>query len=214
MLFRKGKVMKEYKIDENTTYIDDGSLKIIKYAKQDGSNLVVEFRENNKNIVTEYLGDCTSSTFFYVNAEIYTQKPVKGEEKQTEEKKLSKFEKAKNKLLSKILAKKSNSNNSETTTPKETFSKEVLLNEDFYNSNHTLDGFLANPIQLEPEHKSISEVLESARQTIITEGYRLKKEAEKQEEARNAEKIKADSNKKIDFDNKFARKLKDFGIGR
>ena len=205
--------MEEYKIDENTTYIDDGSKKIIKYAKQDGSSLVVSFRAYD---VFSTGGDDDHIGFpdSLVKAEIYNEKPVKCEEKQTEEKKLSKFEQVKNKLLSKILAKKSNSNNSETTTPKETFSKEVLLNEDFYNSNHTLDGFLANPIQLEPEHKSISEVLESARQTIITEGYRLKKEAEKQEEARNAEKIKADSNKKIDFDNKFARKLKDFGIGR
>ena len=203
--------MKEYKIDENTTYIDDGSSKIIKYAKQDGSSLVVEFRENNKDIVTEYLGDCTSSTFFYVNAEIYTQKPVKGEEKQTEEKKLSKFEKAKNKLLSKILAKKSYSNNSETTTPKETFSKEVLFNEDFYNSNHTLDGFLANPIKLEPEHKSINKVLESARQTIITDGYRLVEEAEKQKEAKYAKEDKAASAKRSALDNDVARKLKDFG---
>lgn len=78
--------MEEYKIDENTTYIDDGSLKIIKYAKQDDQSLVVKFRENNEDIVTEHLGDCTSSTYFRVNAEIYTEKPIKGEEKQTEEK--------------------------------------------------------------------------------------------------------------------------------
>ena len=40
--------MKEYKIDENTTYIDYGSSKIIKYAKQDGSSLVVKFRAYDK----------------------------------------------------------------------------------------------------------------------------------------------------------------------
>lgn len=98
--------MEEYKIDENTTYIDDGSLKIIKYAKQDDQSLVVKFRENDEYIVIEHVGDSTSDTLYRVNAEIYTEKPIKGEEKQTEEKKLSKFEKAKNKLLSKILAKK------------------------------------------------------------------------------------------------------------
>lgn len=206
--------MEEYKIDENTTYIDDGSLKIIKYAKQDDQSLVVKFRENNEDIVTEHLGDCTSSTYFRVNAEIYTEKPIKGEEKQTEEKKLSKFEKAKNKLLSKILAKKSNSNNSEATTPKETFSKEVLFNKDLYNPNRTLDDFLANPIQLEPEYKSINKILESARQTIITDGYRLKKEADKvrleQLEAKYAKEDKAASAKRSALDNDVARKLKGF----
>lgn len=207
--------MEEYKIDENTTYIDDGSLKIIKYAKQDDQSLVVKFRENDEYIVIEHVGDCTSDTLYRVNAEIYTEKPIKGEEKQTEEKKLSKFEKAKNKLLSKILAKKSNSNNSETTTPKETFSKEVLFNKDLYNPNRTLDDFLANPIQLEPEYKSINKVLESARQTIITDGYRLKKEADKvrleQLEAKYAKEDKAASAKRSALDNDVARKLKDFG---
>lgn len=207
--------MEEYKIDENTTYIDDGSLKIIKYAKQDDQSLVVKFRENDEYIVIEHVGDCTSDTLYRVNAEIYTEKPIKGEEKQTEEKKLSKFEKAKNKLLSKILAKKSNSNNSETTTPKETFSKEVLFNKDLYNPNRTLDDFLANPIQLEPEYKSINKVLESARQTIITDGYRLKKEADKvrleQLEAKYAKEDKAASTKRSALDNDVARKLKDFG---
>ena len=207
--------MEEYKIDENTTYIDDGSLKIIKYAKQDDQSLVVKFRENDEYIVIEHVGDCTSDTLYRVNAEIYTEKPIKGEEKQTEEKKLSKFEKAKNKLLSKILAKKSNSNNSETTTPKETFSKEVLFNKDLYNPNRTLDDFLANPIQLEPEYKSINKVLESARQTIITDGYRLKKEADKvrleQQEAKYAKEDKAASAKRSALDNDVARKLKDFG---
>lgn len=207
--------MEEYKIDENTTYIDDGSLKIIKYAKQDDQSLVVKFRENDEYIVIEHAGDCTSDTLYRVNAEIYTEKPIKGEEKQTEEKKLSKFEKAKNKLLSKILAKKSNSNNSETTTPKETFSKEVLFNKDLYNPNRTLDDFLANPIQLEPEYKSINKVLESARQTIITDGYRLKKEADKvrleQLEAKYAKEDKAASTKRSALDNDVARKLKDFG---
>lgn len=207
--------MEEYKIDENTTYIDDGSLKIIKYAKQDDQSLVVKFRENDEYIVIEHVGDCTSDTLYRVNAEIYTEKPIKGEEKQTEEKKLSKFEKAKNKLLSKILAKKSNSNNSETTTPKETFSKEVLFNKDLYNPKRTLDDFLANPIQLEPEYKSINKVLESARQTIITDGYRLKKEADKvrleQLEAKYAKEDKAASAKRSALDNDVARKLKDFG---
>lgn len=208
--------MEEYKIDENTTYIDDGSLKIIKYAKQDDQNLVVKFRENDEYIFIDHQGsgDCSSSTLYRVNAEIYTEKPIKGEEKQTEEKKLSKFEKAKNKLLSKILAKKSNSNNSETTTPKETFSKEVLFNKDLYNPNRTLDDFLANPIQLEPEYKSISKVLESARQTIITDGYRLKKEADKvrleQLEAKYAKEDKAASAKRSALDNDVARKLKGF----
>lgn len=117
--------------------------------------------------------------------------------------------------MSKILAKKSNSNNSETTTPKETFSKEVLFNKDLYNPNRTLDDFLANPIQLEPEYKSINKVLESARQTIITDGYRLKKEADKvrleQLEAKYAKEDKAASAKRSALDNDVARKLKDFG---
>lgn len=207
--------MEEYKIDENTTYIDDSSSKIIKYAKQDGSSLVVSFRKNNEYIFIEHVGDCSSSTIGRVNAEIYIEKPVKCEEKQTEEKKLSKFEKAKNKLLSKILAKKSNSNNSETTTPKETFSKEVLFNKNLSNPKYNLEDFLANPIQLEPEYKSINKVLESARQTIITDGYRLVEEAERvrleQLDAKYAKEDKAASEKRSALDNDVARKLKDFG---
>ena len=209
--------MEEYKIDENTTYIDDGSSQIIKYAKQDGSSLVVSFRAYD---VFSTGGDDDHIGFpdSLVKAEIYTEKPIKGEEKQTEEKKLSKFEKAKNKLLSKILAKKSNSNNSEATAPKETFSKEVLFNKDIYNPNRTLDDFLANPIQLEPEYKSINKVLESARQTIITDGYRLKKEADKvrleQREAKYAKEDKAASAERIAKEKHVASKLKGLGIER
>ena len=153
-----------------------------------------------------------------VKAEIYTEKPIKGEEKQTEEKKLSKFEKAKNKLLSKILAKKSNSNNSETTTPKETFSKEVLFSKNLRRRQMFLEDFLAEPIKLEPEYKSINKVLESARQTIITDGYRLKEEATKvyleQLEAKYAKEDKAASDQRIVEEKNAARKLHDLGIGR
>ena len=209
--------MEEYKIDENTTYIDDGSSQIIKYAKQDGSSLVVSFRAYD---VFSTGGDDDHIGFpdSLVKAEIYTEKPIKGEEKQTEEKKLSKFEKAKNKLLSKILAKKSNSNNSETTTPKETFSKEVLFSKNLRRRQMFLEDFLAEPIKLEPEYKSILKVLESARQTIITDGYRLKEEATKvyleQLEAKYAKEDKAASDQRIVEEKNAARKLKDFGIGR
>lgn len=185
--------MEEYKIDENTTYIDDGNSKIIKYAKQDGSSLVVKFS-------SKYPDD---ADYTFVNAEIYTEKPIKGEEKQTEEKKLSKFEKAKNKLLSKILAKKSN------------FSKEVLFNDNFINVDFYLSDFLTKPIRLEPEYKSINKVLESARKTIITDGYRLRREAEKvyleQQKAEYAKEDKAASAKRSALDNDVARKLKYFG---
>ncbi len=203
--------MKEYKIDENTTYIDDDSKKIIKYAKQDGSSLVVSFRENSEYSLDYSPGtEPQSYIFYHIMADVYIQKPVKVEEKKAEEKKLSKFEKAKNKLLSKIFAKESNSNNSETPTPKETFSKEVLFSQDI--SSRTLDDFLANPIQLEPEYKSINKVLESARQTIITDGYRLVEEAERvrleQLEAKYAKEDKAAT---ADNNNVVARKLKEFG---
>ena len=205
--------MKEYKIDENTTYIDYGSSKIIKYAKQDGSSLVVKFRKN-----CEYSLDYSPGTeprsykFYHIMADVYIQKPVKVEEKKAEEKKLSKFEKIKNKLLSKIWAKESNLNNSETPTPKETFSKEVLFSQDI--SSRTLSDFLTKPIRLEPEYKSINKVLESARQTIITDGYRLVEEAEKQEEAKYAKEEKDASAERIAKKNNAARKLKDFGIER
>ena len=57
--------------------------------------------------------------------------------------------------------------------------------------------------------------MESARQTIITDGYRLKKEADKvrleQLEAKTAEEEKAASAKRSALDNDVARKLKDFG---
>ena len=205
--------MKEYKIDENTTYIDDGSSQIIKYAKQDGSSLVVSFRAYD---VFSTGGDDDHIGFpdSLVKAEIYTEKPIKGEEKQTEEKKLSKFEKAKNKLLSKILAKKSNSNNSETITPKETFSKEVLFSKNLRRRQMFLEDFLAEPIKLEPEYKSINKVLESARQTIITDGYRLKEEATKvyleQLEAKYAKEDKAASDQRIVVDKNAACKLREF----
>ena len=209
--------MKEYKIDENTTYIDDDSKKIIKYAKQDGSSLVVSFRAYD---VFTTGGDDDSIGFpdSRVKAEIYIEKPVKCEEKQTEEKKLSKFEKIKNKLLSKILAKNSNPNNSETPTPKETFSKEVLFSKNLPRHRMFLEDFLAEPIKLEPEYNSVLKVLESARQTIITDGYRLKEEATKvyleQLKATNAKEKKAASDQALVEEKNAARKLKDFGIGR
>ena len=120
--------------------------------------------------------------------------------------------------MSKILAKKSNSNNSETTTPKETFSKEVLFSKNLRRRQMFLEDFLAEPIKLEPEYKSINKVLESARQTIITDGYRLKEEATKvyleQLEAKYAKEDKAVSEKRSVEEKNAARKLKDFGIGR
>ena len=116
--------------------------------------------------------------------------------------------------MSKILAKNSNPNNSKTTTPKETFSKEVLFNKDFNNPNRFLDDFLANPIKLEPEYKSILNVLESARQTIIAYEYRLEKEAEKQEKVEMLEKNKIASNERNAEEKYAAQKFKEFGIGR
>ena len=208
--------MEEYKIDENTTYIDDGSSQIIKYAKQDGSSLVVEFWEYKEGVCNYSSGgDVDHYTTQNIIADVYILKPIKVEENQTEEKKLSKFEKAKNRLLQKFLSKKEDKKEKNKAAPKETFSKEVLFSKNLRRRQMFLEDFLAEPIKLEPEYKSILKVLESARQTIITDGYRLKKEADKvrleQREAKTAEEEKAASAKRSALDNDVARKLKDFG---
>ena len=211
--------MEEYKIDENTTYIDDGSSQIIKYAKQDGSSLVVEFWEDKEGVCNYSSGgDVDHYTTQNIIADVYILKPIKVEENQTEEKKLSKFEKAKNRLLQKFLSKKEDKKEKNKAAPKETFSKEVLFTSKIYPHSSSLEIFLANPIELEPEYKSILKVLESARQTIITDGYRLKEEATKvylqQLEAKTAEEEKAASAERIAKDKHVASKLKGLGIER
>ncbi len=209
--------MKEYKINENTTYIDDGNTNIIKYAKQDGSSLVVSFRACDL-FTTGGDDDHMGFPDSVVKAEIYIEKPVKCEEKQTEEKKLSKFEQVKNRLLQKFLSKKEDKKEKNKAAPKETFSKEVLFSKKLPRRQMFLEDFLAEPIKLEPEYNSVLKVLESARQTIITDGYRLKEEATKvyleQWEAQKAKEKKAASDQALVEENNAARKLKDFGIGR
>lgn len=186
----------EFKINENTTYInylDDDTLfnrdkKAVKFTKENGSNLIVEF-----NPYCETDADWRDNSVWsthYVDAEIYTQKQ-------------SILEKAKNKLLKKLLK----------LPPQEEddLSKKVLFSKTFYGS---FSEFLEKPVKLEPEYQSINKVLESARQVVATYGYKFDREASKihqeQREAKRANEQKAASAKRSAIDKKFADKFKGF----
>ncbi len=211
----------EYKINENTTYVDGGyNSESIRYSQKDGANLTVEFyHESTRD------GDYISDYHEYNGVKVSIQKPKPIEA--SKEEKAPEVNRARQNVFKKLFAKKQKTQDM-TSQQKSSSEEEAFSTEDLFHMNFSakreyrsgeeyyieLDEFIKKPIALKPEYQEIGKVIEEARQTILTDGHRLRKEArQKAQEAKAQE--KADREQKMAqersvLDKQFADKIKDF----
>ena len=150
----------EYKIDENTYYgITDksgGLLKhqeYIKYQRENGQDLTVSFASRSDS--TE--DGSYSAPYFMV--EVALSKP------ETEVKKTTNF-------LRNILSRKPKQQEADSISQEVLFRKSFPCYRDIEDNEYhsDLNLFLKNPIKLDKEYQTISELVEKARKTILTTG--------------------------------------------
>ena len=210
----------EYKIDENTTYVDGGChSESIRYNRKDGSSLTVEFYHDSE------CGGYASDNSEYNGVKISIQKPKPIEA--PKEEKAPEVNRARQNVFKKLFAKKQKTQDmtsqQKSSSEEEAFSTEELFHHTFsargeYRKGEEycieLDEFIQKPIALKPEYQEIGKVIEEARQTILTDGHKLREEArQKAQEAKAQEKAdwkQKESQERSVLDKQIADKIKDF----
>lgn len=200
----------EYKINENSTFYVEPALEAIKYTKEDGSSLHIEFKACSAG---ENEVEYRESDYFALD--IYTLTP--------EQVKLDtlKLEKQKKNLIQKLFAKQ---NKSQADTEPEIITrmkKETLFYKEFErSSDQPLESFLIYPLELSGDYQSIQNVVEKARKEINEIGRPMHKKYVKEQEQKRAEQqetLRAQAEKKahqerLARDKAFADKIKGFEL--
>ena len=213
----------EYKIDENTTYVDGGyNSESIRYSQKDGANLTVEFyHESTRD------GDYISDYHEYNGVKVSIQKPKQIEE--SKEEKAPEVNRARQNVFKKLFAKKQKTQDmtsqQKSSSEEEAFSTEKLFHQKFNAKREyrmgeeyyiKLDEFIQKPIPLKPEWQEVGKMIEKARQTILTDGHRLREEAiqkaQRAEAQKKADREQKEARERSMLDQQVADKIKGYGL--